>query len=95
VWSDVNAANLAAGLTAGLWYAFGAIPIQLSATEQLEVPPDIASSWFCVILVLRHLGHRRDREHPAHAEVPTAARDHVDDSRPRVPREHRRPLLAG
>jgi benzoate membrane transport protein len=51
VWSDVNAANLAAGLTAGLWYAFGAIPIQLSATEQLQLPPDIASSWFFVIWV--------------------------------------------
>ena len=49
--SDVNAANLAAGLTAGLWYAFGAIPIQLSATEQLQLPPDVASSWFFVIWV--------------------------------------------
>jgi benzoate membrane transport protein len=49
VWADVNAANLAAGLTAGLWYAFGAIPIQLSATEQLRLPADIASSWFFII----------------------------------------------
>ena len=49
VWADVNAANLAAGLTAGLWYAFGAIPIQLSATEQLQLPPAVASSWFFII----------------------------------------------
>jgi benzoate membrane transport protein len=48
-WTDVNAANVAAGVTAGLWYAFGAIPIQLSAAEKLDLPSDVASSWFFVI----------------------------------------------
>lgn len=46
---DVNAANVAAGVTAGLWYAFGAIPLQLAATDSLDLTPEAASSWFFII----------------------------------------------
>ena len=31
-FADVNGANVAAGMTAGLFYAFGAIPVHLDAT---------------------------------------------------------------
>jgi benzoate membrane transport protein len=43
-----NAANLAAGLTAGLWYAFGAIPLQLEAGAKLGLPPAVAASAFFI-----------------------------------------------
>src|SRR5215212_6026320 len=46
---DVNGANIAAGVTAGLWYAFGAIPIQLEAAASFHLTPEAASSWFFII----------------------------------------------
>lgn len=47
--ADVNGANIAAGVTAGLWYAFGAIPIQLQAAASFRLTPEAASSWFFII----------------------------------------------
>src|SRR5712691_12027402 len=49
LWADINAANVSAGVTAGLWYAFGAIPLQISAAEKPHLSPAVASSWFFVI----------------------------------------------
>ena len=47
--ADLNGANIAAGVTAGLWYAFGAIPIQLEAAASFGLTPEAASSWFFII----------------------------------------------
>jgi len=47
--ADVNSANIAAGVTAGLWYAFGAIPIQIEAAASFRLTPEAASSWFFII----------------------------------------------
>jgi benzoate membrane transport protein len=46
--SDINSANVAAGMTAGLFYAFGAIPVQLDAMSSLRLTPAAASSWFFI-----------------------------------------------
>jgi benzoate membrane transport protein len=51
VLRDANGANLAAGLTAGLWYAFGAIPVHLDAAAGLGLSPAAASSWFFIVFV--------------------------------------------
>lgn len=48
VFADVNPANLAAGITAGLWYAFGAIPVLLGVQASLGVRPEAATSWFFI-----------------------------------------------
>src|SRR5262249_38857022 len=47
--ADVHGANVAAGITAGLWYAFGAIPVFLDATAKLRLTPEAASSWFFIV----------------------------------------------
>ena len=47
--ADLNGANVAAGVTAGLWYAFGAIPIQLEAAASFDLTLEAASSWFFII----------------------------------------------
>src|SRR5829696_4143690 len=47
--ADVNGANIAAGVTAGLWYAFGAIPIQLESAASFHLTPEAASCWFFII----------------------------------------------
>jgi benzoate membrane transport protein len=51
VLRDANGANVAAGLTAGLWYAFGAVPLHLDAAASLRLAPAAASSWFFIIFV--------------------------------------------
>src|SRR5262245_53314992 len=51
VLRDANGANVAAGLTAGLWYAFGAVPLHLDAAASLRLAPEAASSWFFIIFV--------------------------------------------
>ncbi len=48
---DVNPANVAAGVTAGLWYAFGAIPLQLNAAASLHLSAETSSSWFAIIWI--------------------------------------------
>src|SRR5687768_2012900 len=46
--ADINAANLSAGVTAGLFYLFGAVPIFLGATAAMGLPPAAVSSWFFI-----------------------------------------------
>jgi hypothetical protein len=41
--ADINGAKIAAGVTAGLWYAFGAIPVYLEAAASLRLTPEAAS----------------------------------------------------
>ena len=48
VLADINGANVAAGLTAGLFYTFGAIPIHLSAMAALGLSQAAATSWFFI-----------------------------------------------
>ena len=45
---DVNSANIAAGLTAGLFYRFGAIPLFLSAAQRLNLSAAETTSWFFI-----------------------------------------------
>jgi benzoate membrane transport protein len=45
----MSAAVLSAGVTAFLWYAFGALPLQLSVADQLGLDPARASSWSSVM----------------------------------------------
>jgi benzoate membrane transport protein len=46
--ADVNGANVTAGLTAALFYLFGAIPLQLGAVAKLGLPREEAASWFFI-----------------------------------------------
>jgi benzoate membrane transport protein len=55
-FADVNGANVAAGVTAGLFYAFGAIPILLDATAALGLSSRAAVSWFFVTFMTSALG---------------------------------------
>jgi benzoate membrane transport protein len=45
----VNGANVAAGLTASLFYTFGAVPLFLAAAADLGLSPAAMSSWFFII----------------------------------------------
>ena len=45
---DINSANIAAGLTAGLFYMFGAIPLFLSAAQRLNLSAAETTSWFFI-----------------------------------------------
>ncbi|MCC6776745.1 MAG: benzoate/H(+) symporter BenE family transporter, partial [Hyphomicrobiales bacterium] len=45
----MNAANVAAGLTAGLWYAFAGISVHLDVASRLHLSAAEASSWFFII----------------------------------------------
>jgi benzoate membrane transport protein len=45
----MSAAVLSAGVTAFLWYAFGALPLQLSVADQLGLDPARASSWIAIV----------------------------------------------
>jgi benzoate membrane transport protein len=55
-FADVNGANVAAGMTAGLFYAFGAIPIHLDAMASLRLSSRAAVSWFFVTFMTSALG---------------------------------------
>src|SRR5215203_7146910 len=55
-FADVNGENVAAGVTAGLFYAFGAIPIHLDAMASLGLSSREAMSWFFVIFMTSGLG---------------------------------------
>ena len=46
---DVNAATLWAGLTAFVWYAFGAVPLHIAVAGQLGLSSDQSSSWIFII----------------------------------------------
>lgn len=54
--ADVNGDNVAAGVTAGLFYAFGAIPIHLDAMASLGLSSRAAVSWFFVTFMTSALG---------------------------------------
>jgi benzoate membrane transport protein len=45
---DLNSANVAAGVTAGLFYMFGAIPLFLSAAQRLNLSAAETTSWFFI-----------------------------------------------
>jgi benzoate membrane transport protein len=46
--NDLNSANVAAGVTAGLFYMFGAIPLFLSAAQRLHLTAAETTSWFFI-----------------------------------------------
>ena len=46
--ADLNGANVSAGVTAGLFYLFGAVPVFLSATAAMGLSPAETSSWFFI-----------------------------------------------
>jgi benzoate membrane transport protein len=52
-WSDrireCNAAALWSGLTAFVWYAFGAVPLQVAVAEQLHLSTAQTSSWIFIV----------------------------------------------
>src|SRR5215218_8003946 len=54
--ADINSANVSAGMTAGLFYAFGAIPVHLDAMASLGLSPQAAASWFFVTFMTSALG---------------------------------------
>lgn len=46
---DFNVAALAAGLTAFVWYAFGAVPLQIAVAERLGLDAAQTSSWIFIV----------------------------------------------
>jgi benzoate membrane transport protein len=54
--ADINSANVSAGMTAGLFYAFGAIPVLLDAMASLRLSPQAAASWFFITFMTSALG---------------------------------------
>jgi benzoate membrane transport protein len=55
-WRDVNVANVTAGLTAVLWYVFGAIPVFLGVMATIDPPADVMASWFFIVFVTSGVG---------------------------------------
>jgi benzoate membrane transport protein len=47
--AEINSASVMVGLTAGLGYTFGAVPLFLGATSSLNLSPEARSSWFFII----------------------------------------------
>src|SRR5438093_2125826 len=54
--ADINSANVSAGMTAGLFYAFGATPVLLDSMAILHLSPEAAASWFFVTFMTSALG---------------------------------------
>ncbi|MFQ6027553.1 MAG: benzoate/H(+) symporter BenE family transporter, partial [Dehalococcoidia bacterium] len=46
---DFNSAALWAGLTAFVWYAFGAVPLHIAVSEQLGLSTGQTSSWIFIV----------------------------------------------
>lgn len=46
--ADINAANVSAGITCGLWYVFGGLPIFLGTAAALHLSPTLTSSWLYI-----------------------------------------------
>ena len=46
---DLNSAALWAGLTAFVWYAFGAVPLHIGVSEQLGLSIEETSSWIFIV----------------------------------------------
>ena len=49
LWRDFNMASFWAGITAYVWYAFGALPLHLEVAGQLGLDRATASSWIFII----------------------------------------------
>ena len=49
VWRDFNTAALGAGVTAFVWYAFGAVPLHVAVSEQLGLTTAQTSSWILIV----------------------------------------------
>jgi benzoate membrane transport protein len=49
IWRDFNMASFWAGITAYVWYAFGALPLHLEVAGQLGIDRATASSWIFII----------------------------------------------
>lgn len=49
IWRDFNMASFWAGITAYVWYAFGALPLHLEVAGQLGLDRATASSWIFII----------------------------------------------
>jgi benzoate membrane transport protein len=54
--SDINSANVSAGITAGLFYAFGATPVLLDSTASLGLSPGAAASWYFITFMTSAIG---------------------------------------
>lgn len=46
---DFSAAAFWAGITAFVWYAFGAVPLQIAVSEKLGLSADQSSSWIFIV----------------------------------------------
>ncbi len=46
---DINAAAMWTGVTAFVWYAFGAVPLHIAVASQLGLSADQSSSWIFII----------------------------------------------
>ena len=46
---DINAAAMWAGVTAFVWYAFGAVPLHIAVASQLGPTADQSSIWIFII----------------------------------------------
>lgn len=46
---DFNGPAFWAGLTAVVWYAFGAVPLQMAVSAQLGLTPEQSSSWIFIV----------------------------------------------
>ncbi len=51
ITGDFNSAALWAGLTAFVWYAFGAVPLHIAVSEQLGLATEQTSSWIFIVWV--------------------------------------------
>ena len=49
VWKDFNTASIWAGLTAFVWYAFGAVPLHIGVSQQLGLTTAQTSSWIFIV----------------------------------------------
>jgi benzoate membrane transport protein len=49
LYGDVNLAALTAGVTAFLWYAFGAVPLHLGVSDELGLDRAQTSSWIFIV----------------------------------------------
>jgi benzoate membrane transport protein len=49
LFRGVSLAALTAGLTAFIWYAFGAVPLHLGVSDQLGLDPGQTSSWIFIV----------------------------------------------
>lgn len=51
VWTDFTIYNVSTGLTALLWYIFGAVPVFLGSAAALGITAQEVSSWFFIIFL--------------------------------------------